>query len=313
MKGVTISVVIPTYNRAELLRYTLESLRQQTLDKTQFEVIVVDDGGSDNSEAVVKEFADDLNVKYFWQEDDGFRAGKARNIGTAIAVGKYIVYIDTGVLMATYALEEHLRIHQSAAYPTVIIGYVYGFEIDNEMVDKIIDVIDYRDADATINYLHEHKALDIRQRQYDELGENITNWPAPFDILWTCHVSAEREELLKAGLFDEAFNSWGGEDVDLGVRLYLNKNLFTMERTACSFHWPHKKEVADHKESSANAAERIHNKYNLWVTSFYGKDLRDEKYSLNKVIKIFRELEAQSAPKWPPKGKINHRLAERVN
>ncbi|WP_084186862.1 glycosyltransferase [Andreprevotia chitinilytica] len=309
MNNIKISVVIPTYNREDLLRYTLESLRQQTLDKSQFEVVIVDDGGSDNSEAVVQEFADDLNVKYFWQEDHGFRAGKARNVGTAIAVGQYILYIDTGVLLATSTLEEHLRIHQRSSYPTVIIGYVYGFEIDNDLVDKIADVIDYKDVDTTIYHLNQHQALDIRQKQYDELGDNITNWPAPFDILWTCHVSAEREELLKAGLFDEEFNSWGGEDVDLGVRLYLNNNLFTMEKSACSFHWPHKKEVDNHKESSANAAERIHNKYNLWVTSFYGKDLQDEKYSLNKVIKIFKELEGQKARK----SKINQRLLERVS
>ncbi|MBY0445348.1 MAG: glycosyltransferase, partial [Burkholderiales bacterium] len=82
MPNLQISIVIPTYNRADLLRYTLESLVLQTLDKQLFEVIVVDDGGSDNSEEVVRAFAEQLNIKYFWQEDKGFRAGKARNIGT---------------------------------------------------------------------------------------------------------------------------------------------------------------------------------------------------------------------------------------
>src|SRR4051812_16562068 len=98
MTKVKISAVIPTYDRRELLRRTLRALQGQTLPKEQFEVIVVDDGSSDDSEAVVREFATTLNIKFFWQEDKGFRAGKARNIGTAIAEGDYIVYLDSGVL-----------------------------------------------------------------------------------------------------------------------------------------------------------------------------------------------------------------------
>ncbi len=296
-KQALISVVIPTYNRAELLRRTLQSLSQQSLDRAEFEVIVVDDGGSDNSRAVVEGFERSLNVKYFWQEDKGFRAGKARNVGTMIAEGKYIVYIDTGVVLGRDTLTRHKQVHQRSVFPTVIIGYVYGFEVDAATEKQMGPLLAAQDADVVIAELAKLEALDIRERQYRELGDNITNWPAPFDIFWTCHVSAEREELLKAGLFDESFNSWGGEDVDLGVRLFQNNNLFTMERQACSFHWPHQKEVSDHKQHAEVAAQRIHQKYRLWTTSFYGKDLQDEKYSLNKVIKLFREFEA---------GKLEH-------
>lgn len=292
---IEISVVIPTYNRARLLHHTLDALRRQTLAADRFEVVVVDDGGSDDAEDVVRSFADDLDVKYYWQEDIGFRAGKARNIGTAIASGKYVVYVDTGVLLGSRTLETHLEIHGRATYPTVVVGYVYGFESDEAALGTLADGVDHRDADATIDRLHARGAFDVREKQYQELGEIIAGWPAPFDIFWTCHASAEREEVLAAGMFDESFTSWGGEDVDLGVRLFQRNNLFVMERTARSFHWPHEKEVEDLRESSANAADRIHEKYGLWVTSFYGKDLQDEKYSLNKVIRIFTGNGAQGA------------------
>lgn len=296
-KQALISVVIPTYNRAELLRHSLRSLSQQSLGRAEFEVIVVDDGGRDESRAVVAEFEAQLNIKYFWQEDKGFRAGKARNVGTTIAEGKYIVYIDTGVVLGRDTLARHKQVHQRSEFPTVIIGYVYGFEVDAATEKKMAPLLAAQDADVIIAELAKLGANDIRERQYSELGDNITNWPAPFDIFWTCHVSAEREELLKAGLFDESFNSWGGEDVDLGVRLFQNNNLFTMERAACSFHWPHQKEVSDHRQQAEVAAQRIHQKYQLWTTSFYGKDLQDEKYSLNKVIKLFREFEAEKLGK----------------
>ena len=285
---IEISVVIPTYNRSDLLSHTLTALQAQTLNKSIFEVIVIDDGGSDNSEEVVNLFKPELNVKYFWQEDNGFRAGKARNIGTAIAEGKYVVYVDTGVLLSTTALEEHLQVHRNALHPVAIIGYVYGFDLDAEGIEKMNTVIDANDVDSILYQLHQQNAFDIRQQQYDDLGENITNWPAPFDLFWTCHVSAERSELLKVGLFDENFQTWGGEDVDLGVRLFLNNNMFVMNKSICSFHWPHPKEVADHEDSSNSAAETIHNKYNIWQTSFYNIVHEGKSLPLNKIIQIHK-------------------------
>ena len=75
-----------------------------------------------------------------------------------------------------------------------------------------------------------------------------------------------------------------GEDVDLGIRLFLNKNIFVLNESLQSFHWPHPKEMANIKEQSAVAAKKIHKKYGLWETSFYGLDESEEKYSLNKAI-----------------------------
>lgn len=286
MNDIKVSVVIPTYNRKELLKYTLESLKVQTLSLDQFEVIVVDDGGSDGSDHIVSQFSDSINIKYFWQEDLGFRAGKARNIGTAIATGKYIVYLDSGVLLGRDSLAEHMRIHSQNVEPTVVIGYVYGFEVGNSVSKEIEKIVDCFEVDRTICELHKLCAFDIREKQYDQIGDDISTWPAPFDILWTCHVSASRDELLRAGLFDEGFNTWGGEDVDLGVRLFLNKNRFQLARNARSFHWPHANDMNEKKSKSYSAGLKIHKKYGLWSTSYYAKESDDEKFSLNKEILV---------------------------
>lgn len=294
MANVPISVVIPTYNREDLLEYTLHSLVEQSLSRDLFEVVIVDDGSASRNENVVNKYSDRLNIKYFWQPDKGFRLSKARNIGIAIAEGDYIVFIDTGILLGTKTLEVHLQTHQNSTYPVVVIGYVYAFEVSNEIVERILPIMDHENVDRTISKLKGYGAYDIRKRQYDELGSNITNWPAPFDIMWGCHFSVERTELLKAGLFDENFSSWGGEDVDLGVRLFQNENMFLLEEKAESIHWPHKKIVSDHFKQSALAAQRIHRKYNLWTTSFYGLPTSDEKYSLNKAIKQFRSSKGKA-------------------
>ena len=81
-----ISVIIPTYNRSTLLKKTLDSLSIQSLNNDQYEVIVVDDGSSDNTAVIVDSFKTKLNISYYFQEDRGFRVAKARNIGIKMLV-----------------------------------------------------------------------------------------------------------------------------------------------------------------------------------------------------------------------------------
>jgi glycosyltransferase involved in cell wall biosynthesis len=279
-----MSVVVPTYNRSALLADTLDALARQTIEPNRFEVVVVDDGSSDDTAEVIAHHRSRLDLKYFWQSDKGFRAAKARNIGTAIAEGRYIAYVDAGVSLASSALEVHLRSHAASDRPLVLLGYVYGFEIDNALVDEVAPLLDHRDVEGSIAVLARRGGVDIRQRQYDELGEDLSQWPAPYDVMWTCHMSAEREEIQRAGAFDESFTSWGGEDVDLGVRLFARGNAFRLERSALSVHWPTKTDVDLRKRQSATAGRAIHAKYGLFETSFYGTPCGEPKFSLNKAI-----------------------------
>ncbi len=88
-----VSIIVPTYNRAEFLPLSLDSIRAQTW--TDWELIVVDDGGCDHSAAVVKQFADSLAqpVRYVWRENGG--PALARNTGIDHAQGRYITFLDS--------------------------------------------------------------------------------------------------------------------------------------------------------------------------------------------------------------------------
>ncbi|MBL5950322.1 glycosyltransferase [Enterobacter asburiae] len=283
------SVIIPTYNRAELLEKTLIALTNQTLPKSLFEVIVVDDGGSDNSYSICDSFKKCLNIRYYWQYDNGFRAGKARNLGISVAEGEYLLFIDSGILLHEDALNRHLHIHTKNNHPVVCIGYVYAFEVNEEHHDYIERIINPNEIGSCIEKLKDLGFLDIRQIQYDEFGYNVSSWPAPFDILWTCHVSVEKKEAISAGLFDESFNTWGGEDVDLGVRLHQRNNRFIVSTDLCSIHSPHKKEVSNHDLATKSAGAKIHDKYKMWQTAFYMTDSNETKFSLNKIIYLYAQ------------------------
>lgn len=100
-----VSVVICTYNRADFLRESLLSVQWQTFQ--DFEIIVVDDGSDDHTQAVVEELAQrDPRIRYFSRPRSGIPA--SRNFGNSQARGRYIVIHDSDDLMAPRRIEKQL-------------------------------------------------------------------------------------------------------------------------------------------------------------------------------------------------------------
>ena len=106
---VELSIVIPTYNRAKRLRACLEALARQTQPANEFEVIVVNDGGTDDTEKIVSS----LNVPYalqiFHQKNQGQNV--ARNYGVEFAQGRYCLFLDDDIIAQPELVAEHLRLH----------------------------------------------------------------------------------------------------------------------------------------------------------------------------------------------------------
>jgi glycosyltransferase involved in cell wall biosynthesis len=89
------SVIIPVYNRPAELRELLQSLQAQT--RRDFEVIVVEDGSTVTSEAVVDDYAKSLSIRYYFKSNAG--PGPARNFGFAHARGEYFVLFDSDCML----------------------------------------------------------------------------------------------------------------------------------------------------------------------------------------------------------------------
>ena len=100
-----ITVVIPAYNSMQYLPATLESVFQQTF--VDFEIVVVNDGSTDNTQEYVSSLTDS-RLKIVFQENKGLAA--ARNIGIAHARGEYIAFLDADDLWESTKLEKQLRI-----------------------------------------------------------------------------------------------------------------------------------------------------------------------------------------------------------
>lgn len=123
MEGIKFSVIIPTFNRSLLLKKAIASILDQSYKN--IEVIVVDDGGSDDSENVVKSFQED-RVRYFWKEH-GERS-IAKNFGIDKATGDYINFLDSD----DYQLAEHFFSAEQILKENSCDILHFGFEVRNQ-------------------------------------------------------------------------------------------------------------------------------------------------------------------------------------
>jgi len=91
-----ISVIIPSRNRSKLLAAALESFTRQTLSKDDFEVLVIDNGSTDDTAATVQQFSKKLpNLRYFYEPEPGLHSG--RHLGMLEARGDILVYGDDDI------------------------------------------------------------------------------------------------------------------------------------------------------------------------------------------------------------------------
>jgi GT2 family glycosyltransferase len=106
-----VSVVIPTYNRANLLARAIESALRQTYPRV--EVLVIDDGSSDSTASLVKQY--DTRVRYFYQSNSG--VATARNAGITQARGEFIAFLDSDDIWHDWKVEA--QVAAMRAYPDV--------------------------------------------------------------------------------------------------------------------------------------------------------------------------------------------------
>lgn len=150
-----ISVIICTYSRAQHLKNGLEILEKQTLSQDKFEVIVVDNNSTDNTQEVCQDFEKNtsLNYTYYLEKKQGLSS--ARNRGLALAKGSIISFIDDDAIATEHFLEElHLfydnypnincaggkvePVYEIGKEPEWLSKYLWGLVVKVDMGEEII-------------------------------------------------------------------------------------------------------------------------------------------------------------------------------
>jgi GT2 family glycosyltransferase len=188
-----VSVIIPTYNRAPVLRRCLDALAAQTTPAGTMQIIVADDGSTDGTGETVNAWAAGagVSVTYFRQENAG--ANAARNAAIRMASAPLLLIINDDTIAVPGLLAAHLALHE--AHPEPGVAVLGRMTIDPSLPPSLFAALHH----------------DASFRQFE--GREELGWEAFF----TCNLSVKRDFLLHCGLFDEALR-WH-EDIELGERL----------------------------------------------------------------------------------------------
>lgn len=181
---VKVSVVIPTFNRPTRLASCLESLARQDYPSKYYEVIVVDDGGQNELEPVIRPFQNNCSIKLIRQVNSG-PAG-ARNTGVNNSVGEFIALVDDDCTLPEDWLSQltpHLQHDRSR---------MYGGLTVNVLQDNIYSVA----SQSLIDYLYEYYNADTHNARF--LASN--------------NMIISREKYHSVGGFDTSFPGACGED-----------------------------------------------------------------------------------------------------
>jgi len=132
MQDNLVSVIIPTYNRADLITKTLDSVWAQTY--RPIEVLVVDDGSTDETKKVVTEWkrnhkASNFTTEYIYQENEG--APSARNTGIKNAKGRYLQFFDSDDLLMPEKLDLQIEKMKQEKTPICICDYIHTDHEEN--------------------------------------------------------------------------------------------------------------------------------------------------------------------------------------
>ena len=192
-----ISVVIPTYNRAEMLMSALAALEEQSLDAGDYEVVVVDDGSTDATPDLVTALRPGFRLTYRRIGHRGISV--AKNVGTLAARSPLVLYADDDDQADRDLLAEHLAAHAAEPADSVaVLGYTTW------------------SPDLTVTPVMEYLT---------DIGQLLFAYPSmrgrgrlDYTAFWGGRSSCKRQFLLEHGLFQPAFTSII-EDIELGYRL----------------------------------------------------------------------------------------------
>lgn len=277
--NMELSIIIPTYNRREVLNESLKLIFDSKTD-FDYEVIIVDDG-SENG--ILRKLTDDIRkysrVKLFTQNHAG--PGAARNLGIAKASGKIILFINDDTLVGKDFLKKHVTYHKkNQDWRAALVGPF----IENP------DIV----TTPIMRWLVNESNLHFNYDSFDSVQ-------IPWYYFWTCNASIKRKFFIsKKIFFNETFPVAAWEDVEFGYRANEAglKIFFDKKLNAYHNHFFYLKDVLSrfytHGRGMYHLVGRIPNEFlpilarkNYQLIARFILNITGYKYTKEKIIKWF--------------------------
>lgn len=246
------SVVMPTFNKKERLGLALESFKYQTVNRDDFEVIVVDDGSTDETEVLFRTLDYAFNVRYLRKQNEG--RSVARNTGIRAAKGEIVIFCDDDLIVGPKFIEMHIKAHNGRE-DGVVHGLIYNLPylkffknpetaetyeaISEEQLEMLKTFIIKRERIGYIEEIHAQSKMTLLEKVIKSIATHDIH-----ELKWLYftggNVSCKKSLMEEVALFDSSFGKeWGSEDFELGYRLYLKGANFIYAPEAYNYHMMH--------------------------------------------------------------------------
>lgn len=209
-----VSVIIPTYNRADCIAKTIESVLTQTYK--DYEVIVVDDGSTDNTKQVLEPYIDRSRIRYIYQENAG--CASARNTGIRASRGQWTAFLDSDDRWHPEYLESQMKCLKHLSTKVSVANISPDYKGKNDSVGR-------------------HNNLELRDDNFQFVSDPLEITLVHNELTVTLQgMVIERKLIEQLGGFDERV--FWASDRRFILRLatatpfaYLNQKLVILDRT----------------------------------------------------------------------------------
>jgi glycosyltransferase involved in cell wall biosynthesis len=208
-----ISIIVCTYQRPANLRRVLASIAGQRGVDGRFEVVVADDGSTDETPQIVRQFKQSVRfpVHFTTHPHDGFCPGRARNEGVAASRGEYTLLLDGDCMLP----RNHLEVQLAKRRPGVVrVGD--SIRLAEGPSASVSEEFARHGRFARLASLAEHARIKVRAAKSSFY--NLRNHPDRPRLIAN-NVALWRKDYERVNGFDQSYVGWGAEDDDFGFRL----------------------------------------------------------------------------------------------
>ena len=199
-----VSIVICTINRAHFLTHSLFVLNKQIWDKNVFQIIIVDDGSTDDTKKVVDEYSSQLNISYIYNDKKEYSSpAKARNIGWETSKTQYICFTDPEVILPPYLLKTVYDYHMHHPNRITTVKPIMMDEVETETFFKYSD---------RFHWLFNRDITQFENSENEQIQKRKTWRDNHFSMM-------PRQALVDVNGVNESFTIWGFEGIDLIERI----------------------------------------------------------------------------------------------
>jgi glycosyltransferase involved in cell wall biosynthesis len=308
------SIVVPSYNASERLYYNLLSINAQEYDRKDFEVIVVDNGSSDETSEMLSNFDANFTLNTIYLDKNMGRAF-ARNCGAMEAKGDIIIFHDSDMIAEKAFVKKHIESHQCCN--TAVCGQswcrLYSFYYENfkgYLLKNLASLYSEKYINKTDNLYHKSPLISeadvasgkcfedsfnltrmfyAEKKILDNYGNKLEGFYFPWSLLVTNNCSIDKELFTKIEGFDNSFIDWGCEDLDLGYRLYKSGCKFIKRNDIRSAHQEHPINFLDRGEANIYYFTRKYDDIDL-LLFYYGYLIGADRTMANNILKEIDEL-----------------------